>query len=269
VSLKTSVRGGVEYRRADLAAPEGGPEGAAVSRWETTKITINPAEVERASKARSKARSLVASVCSSSAFGLLCPEARAPDLERVVAEARAVAAEFNAGAKHTTIGVYVIAGRIASTDEEAARAIGSEVRELLTAMEDGIKAADPEAIREAANKARALGAMLSDEAAGKVGKAIEAARSAAREITRRVAKGGEVAAKVVADIRTDEIARARFAFLDLEPAAAVAEPEAPARPVDLAPEAAAPPASPELPGLDLTPSNPSAPAAPALPALEV
>lgn len=248
VSLKTSVRGGVEYRRTDLAAPEAAaPDGAAVARWETTKITIDPAEVERASKARGKARSVVASVCSASAFGMLCPEDRGADLARAIEEARGVAAAFNATATHTTIGVYVLAGRIAASDEEAARAIASEVRELLESMRDGIAGADVERIREAANKARALGSMLSDEAAGKVSKAIEAARSAAREITRRVEKGGETAAKVVESIRLDEINAARFAFLDLEtPTGAPADPSpVPAAALDL---------SPALPGLEAPPA---------------
>jgi hypothetical protein len=274
VSLKTSVRGGVEYRRADLAAPDGAPEGAAVARWETTKITIDPAEVDAASKARSKARSLVAGVCSASAFGMLCPENRGPDLARAIEEARAVAAAFNATAKHTTIGVYVLAGRIAASDEEAAKAIASEVRELLDTMRDGIATADVEKIREAANKARGLGAMLSDDAAGKVSKAIEAARSAAREITRRVEKGGETAAKVVESIRLDEINAARFAFLDLDPEAAPGEAApVPAAALDLAPASQeAPPASPSvLPGLDLTPAAPvpSAPSAAPARAFEV
>jgi hypothetical protein len=237
VSLKTSVRGGVTYARRDLAADGAiAPEGAALSRWETTKVVIDPAETERAGKARGKARSLIAAVCSASGFGLLCPEARASDLTRAIDEARRTVDDFNATAEHTTLGVYVLTGRIAASDEEAARAIGSEVRDLIDAMREGIAAADVDAIREAANKARALGAMLTDEVSGKVGKAIEQARAAAREITRRVEKSGEQAARVVADLRTDELDRARFAFLDLDAPAATAETPAPvAAALDFAP----------------------------------
>lgn len=250
VSLKTSVKGGVAYRRVDLDPEHETPEGTQEARWETTRTIEDPAEFERAVKVRSKCRSVVTAVCAASDFGLLCPTLREKELEAATAEARKIAAEFNASATRCQIEVYTLVGRVASDDAEAARAINSEVRELLDAMEAGAKAADPEAIRAAANRARSLGAMLTEEAAGKVNSAIEQARAAAREIVKRVSKAGELAATVAAELKVDAIQTARFAFLDLDEAKPVESVEPAARGLDLVPE-----------GEIVAPSAPAAPPA--------
>jgi hypothetical protein len=137
-------------------------------------------------------------------------------LEASIADARTVADRFNATASKSHIEVYVMVGRVAQDDVEAARAIGSEVRDLINQMQAGIANASPEAIREAANKARNLRTMLSAEVAGQVSAAIIEARKAAREIVSRVEKAGEPAAQVVAELSTERLKSARFAFLDLD-----------------------------------------------------
>jgi len=234
VSLKSTVSGGVRYDRTDLAAPNPGADSAAeITRWETTKVVVDAAEFERATKIRGKCRSLISSVCAVSEFGLLCPTSREFDLARAVEEARRIAAEHNAAARVSRVEVYVMTGRIAQDDAEAARAISAEVRGLLAEMKDGIAAANPEAIREAARKAKNLGSMLTEDAAGKVESAIEAARKAARDLVRRVEKGGELAAVVVSECNVEAIESARFSFLDMDAA----------KPVEALPVSA--------PGLDL------------------
>lgn len=236
VSLKTALRGGVTYARVDIERDHTTEEGARVAEWQTKRRIADAAEYEAASVARSKARSLVVSQCCASSFGLLCPLANEEALNDAVTAARAVAQLHNASAASTFVDVYVLAGRIAQDSEEAERALSAELRELLDAMQAGIKAADPEAIRAAANKARALGGMLSDGVASRVSDAVTEARKAARDIVRRVEKAGETAAAVAAECSTARIEAARFAFLDLDGAATIA-PEAPAaRGLDLEPE---------------------------------
>jgi hypothetical protein len=214
VVLKSTVAGGVSYKRVDLE------NDANRSRWETTRIVDDPQEHDRATKARSKASAEIRAVCSATAFGLLCPEDREKDLDGAIARARAIVDEHNQSATFTRIAIYALKGRIASTDEEAARAIGEEVRSLVDAMGVGIDKLDPEAIREAATKAKALTAMLDDSQVEKVSEAIKQARSAARAIVKRVEKEGEAAAVVLADIQRGAIEKARMAFLDLDDAPA-------------------------------------------------
>lgn len=226
VSLKTSIRGGVNYQRVDLEQDHTDETGARVARWETKRQIVDPAEYERATIARSKARTLISAACCASSFGLLCPTSNERALEEAIAEARQVAQAHNAEAAVSHVDVFVLVGRISSDDAEAARAISSEVRELLDAMTAGINAADPARIRDAANKARELGSMLSPDVAGQVTDAIVQARSAAREIVKRVEKSGESAARVVASLNVTAINMARFAFLDMD--AGEASTEAPA-----------------------------------------
>ena len=237
VSIRSSIRGGPQYRRVDLDA-EKRSDGSTIAKWETTREIADPEEYERAVKTRSKCRAQVTGVCSRSEFGLLCPEARANDLEDGIAEARRLAEVFNDQARTCHVDVYAIAGRIANDDVEASRAISSELRDLMAEMEKGIRGADPQSIRDAANRARQLGQMLDGDAAKATEDAISQARSAARELVKRVVKGAEDAATVVSEIKTDQISNARFAFLDLDEGEHEAAPVTP-RVVDLEPEESA------------------------------
>jgi hypothetical protein len=76
VSLKTGLRGGIFYRRTEIEADHTTEDGARVAAWQTTREIPDPAEFERATVARSRARSQVAAVCLPSSFGLLCPMSR-------------------------------------------------------------------------------------------------------------------------------------------------------------------------------------------------
>lgn len=237
VSLKTTIKGGADYQRVEIEQDHALENGARFAKWETTRVISDPAEYERAIQARGKARAAIISICCSSSFGLLCPASREPELNTAIDIARIIADEFNATSKRAAIEVYIIAGRVARDDVEAAKAISAEVRDLLADMETGIKNADAEVIREAANKARALGGMLTDEAKEKVSEAVTEARKAARLIVKRIEKSGELAATVVAELSVQNIEAARFAFLDLDAAAlGEATQEQPAAPaIDLAP----------------------------------
>jgi len=239
VSLKTTVSGGVSYQKIDIEAEHAVGEAATEARWETTRMIADAKEYETAQKARSKARTLITAACCPTSFGLLCPVGRESKLAEAIAEARAIADSHNGGARFTRVEVYTITGRVSDSDEEAARAISSEVRGLLADMERGVKAADPAAIRDAANKARMMAGMLSEDVQGKVSAAIGQAREAAREIVRRIDKAGEQAASVVDSIVLDKLEAARFAVLDIAdagapaPSAEVAAPAAPL--IDLEP----------------------------------
>lgn len=250
VSLKTSVTGNVTYRKQDLAA-DTLADGAHVAKWETERTIADPAELEAATKVRSKARTLISSFCAHSSFGLLCPLDKADQLGDAIKEAQQLAIDFNARATMTRVAVYVIAGKVAADDVQAARAINSEVRDLLDRMAAGVRSLDAEAIRDAANRARSLGQMISPGASERLQKAIEAARSAARKIV----KAGETAATVVDETMVRAITESRTAFLDMDGAAEVQAPEATGRALDMDPEVSAPaivaaPAAPQF-ALDL------------------
>lgn len=231
VLLKTKIVGGVEYQKTDLTAPDA-PPGADAKRWETTRIVGNPEAWEQARTARSRAQTAVRGACIKSDFGLLCPVAREEQLTSAVDEAQGIAETFNAsdGARVAGIRVevFVISGRIATDDAQAMRAISSEVRGLLEQMQAGIAATDVDAIRAAASRARAMGAMLDEQSAGHVHRAIAEAREVAKAIVRRVQGEGETAEKVLADFKLSELSAARFAFLDLDGGTSAARDQLPA-----------------------------------------
>jgi hypothetical protein len=246
VSLKTTVHGGVSYQKRTIVPDH--PEGKArIASWETTRQIQDAEEHNAAVVARGKCRTAISRVCCPSSFGLLCPEQNEEDLNAALLEAQRIASEHNAKARFTRLDVFVLTGRIADSDEQAAKAIASEVRDLIAAMERGVRAADPEAIREAASKARALSGMLSEDAKNKVSAAIKEVRAIASDIVRRVEKSGERAADVVVGVKLEALQGARFAVLDFDAQDQAADPLPAAAPraLDLSPVGQAPAAKPE------------------------
>ena len=201
VSLKTSITGlNVNYRRNVLEAEHVTADGKLQAKWETEKLVIDANEHDMAKKARADARNAIAAACVLSDFGLLCPESNESKLKDAIAKANAIIDGFNSVSKLSRISVYVMTGKIESHDANAIRAINSEVRDLLLDMESGITRNDPKVIRDAANKARNLTAMLMQEAAAHLETAIEFARDTARHIVKH-SNGGAVGTEALAVIQ--------------------------------------------------------------------
>lgn len=234
VSLAIRIAGNVTYKTKDLEHRHREDDGTERARWETERIVQNAAELRRAEKVRSAARQLVSKTCARSSFGLLCPTAWEKDLHSNIAEARRLAAEFNARARCTEVGVYAIVGRVAQDDVEAARAINMEVRGLMKEMTEGLKNLDAKRVREAAGRARSVGMMLSDEAGARVKVAIEAARASARKIV----KAGDAVSAEIDKEAIKKISQVRTAFLDFSEEGSIlpTAPKASGRAVDFVPE---------------------------------
>ncbi len=232
VSLSTKITGNVSYAKRTIEEDHVVEDGARKSTWETTRTVFDPVEHEEAVKVRGRCRTLVTAICAPSDFGLLCPETSYDRLALAVQEARELANEFNARAGRSNIQVYVITGRVAQDDVEAVRAINSEVRDLISTMERGLVNLDVKTVRDAANRARSLGSMLSAEASERVKDVIATARSAARQIV----KAGEEGSAEIDQATLRKIADGRMAFLDLDGAHEIATPDATGRAIDLVPE---------------------------------
>lgn len=228
VALKSSVAGGVSYQRVDLEKGTA-DDGSSRARWETTRTLSDADEHERAAKARSAACYQIRTMCAKTNFGLLCPEAFEGKLDEAIAAAQRIADEHNASAKFSCVQVFALKGRVAADDEQAARAIASEVGELLTEMRRAVDSLDPKAIREAVARTRQIGTMLTGDQAQKVSAALESARDAAKTIVKRVKEKGELAAVVLQDLKLEAIEDARMTFLDFDtPAPAPSEDALPA-----------------------------------------
>ncbi len=232
VSLKTSIRGGITYEREELER-SGGTDTPEVKKTLTTKVTMDPVETAQAIKVRGKLRSLISGVCVPSNFGLLCPVAKEEALNAAIKESRSMAATANAGFDNTRVSVFVMVGRIAQSDEEAVRAVSSELRDLFDEMKDGIARGNAVDIRTAANKARPIIKMLDNGAAATATAALLEARGVATEIVKRLTKQESVA-DFIDTVKLKALDEARFAFLDLDdvPAETVAALPAEAREID-------------------------------------
>lgn len=232
VSLKTSITGNVRYYKTPLEAATT-EDNVEKARWETERVITEPKEHEAAKQARNKAGSLIRSLCANSTFGLLCPKSSAPELEKAITEARKIAGDFNSTARLSRISLYIITGEINPSDEEAIRAINSEVRDLIAEMADGIDKIDVKRIREAASKARNIGSMLSPDAQARIQIAIDTARATARKIV----AAGESASAEIDTVAIRKIKEQSGAFLDLDEPTEMQAPAAQVAGVDLTPSA--------------------------------
>jgi hypothetical protein len=212
VSLKTTMRGGVEYVREDISDKKEGV--TKVQEWKTVKRVANIKEYEAASKLRSKLGGLIRKVCVPSAFGLICPVSKEQELRDAIAEAKEAAARFNTKNATVSIGIYTLVGRIAETDQEAMRAIKDELKDMLAEMQRAIQGGAIEDAREAASKLLKMGMVLDEQTQGKVKRAVEEVRQIAKEAIKKVAEGGVTTAQAVANIKFTALEEARFAFLD-------------------------------------------------------
>jgi hypothetical protein len=211
VSLKTTIRGGITYKREDYGTRVDADRE--ISAWETTRTIANREEYARAVKVRGAAVQTIRRVCSVTSFGLLCPTGEIQALDAAIVGARALADAFNSGAIHSRIDVYVMRGEIVDSEGEATRAIAAEIADLLAQMEAGIGRLDVKSVRDACNKAREISTALEATGRAPVQRAIDAARRAARQIAKRVEKRGERAGAVLRSLRLDPIMAARFAFV--------------------------------------------------------
>jgi hypothetical protein len=230
VSLNTSIRGNVHYQKVDLEGRHISDDGAERASWTTTRVVSDPAEHKAATKLQGAISYMVRSVCAKSAFGLLCPEANADKLTEAIRQSREMADQFNAGAALTRVSVNVLFGRIAQDDVEAVKAISEELRSLMEDMQSGLKTLDVKSVRDACNKAKGIGDMLSDDAKGRLDVAIKAARTSARKI----AKAGEQVAIEIDRQAISQIDMARTSFLDIDMGMIdIAEPVMDGRAIDM------------------------------------
>jgi len=230
VSLSVSSEGNVSYDKVDLENMRTN-RGAAVAKWETTRTIDDPDELERARKAQSKARSAISSVCVHTAHGLLCPTADRDLLDRAIAEARNIVETFNSTANITRVRLYVMTGEIAQDDLSAVQAINREVADLLETMARGVNNLDVRVIRDAADRAKQVGGMLTPDAEARIQLAVDTARKVAVDIV----KAGEAAAMEIDRAAIRKITEQRTAFLDFGEVQ-VAKPAAQARAVDFSPK---------------------------------
>lgn len=232
VNINTAIKGNVKYVKNVIESEHLTEAGEERATWETERTICDPKEYDAAVKVRSKARSIISSVCTASYFGMLCPEDKRAQLDIALAEANKLCDEFNKTATVTNVKFFAIAGRIAADDVEAVRAINSEVRYLIDEMQSGIEGLDVEVVRKAASRAKQLGNMLSPDAQAR----IESAVKAVREQAKKLVEAGEQAATAIDATTINKLAEARTAFLDLDPAAEVSVPvDTSGRALDLAP----------------------------------
>jgi len=215
VSIKTTCHGGVQYNRIDMGTEheDGGRE---TSEWQTTRVIEDKAEHERSVQVRAKCSNMLRLACISTPFGSICPEDKIDGFMVIYEDAKRMVREFNDSAQSIRITVNMMRGKIASDDQEAVKSMVSEMRTLAQTMQSAVSKGDVKVIREAADMAKRMGAMLGEEVEGRVSEAVQAARKVAREIVKRVEKKGEKLEAVITEQNTQPIDQMRVAFLDLE-----------------------------------------------------
>jgi hypothetical protein len=217
LDLTIRVTGGIEYKRRTLGSKMDGE--AKIEEWETEKITRNPEEHAQAIKVRADARNMITRLCSRTPLGdlLMVPQEKEVDIRIALETAQAKITAHNGKATHHFVVMGCVPSRLVPDDRWTLRSISGEILATLVMMESGIGGANVERIRDAADSASKILPMLTPQASLVITGAIEDARRAAREITRRIVKAGEDPIDVIPEIqdRCAGIDAAKLTFSDL------------------------------------------------------
>lgn len=216
VSLNTSMHGNVRYSLSDIEYERDGKREK--RKGISEREIADTAEHEKGKQVRSAATYTVKKLCTATLHGLMCPVEDRAKLEAAIKDAENLVATFNDEAKVTTIGFHVAIGTMEPGDLRMLRSVQREIASLVRAMDDGIRAKDADAIRDAAVKAKAIAAMLeTSDSKTELIKSVSRAREAATSI----AKTGYVPKHLrPADVETAEVKPTTAA----EPAPATSEP---------------------------------------------
>lgn len=182
ISLKTTLVGNISYHKQILEREHIVADGSEQAKWETMRVIGDRDEHNNGRKMQADARGKVTTVCTNTAFGLLCPEEKSDELIQAINEAKQIAEEFNRSARLSRMNVYVIVGKIAPERFDIVSAMAAETLELLATIQTGIRSRNADIIRPAANELRRLSDMFSENGRGKLQEAVDAGRSAARKI---------------------------------------------------------------------------------------
>lgn len=212
INLRTVLKGGVQYETTQEGITK--IDNTEEKAWRTKRRVEDVAELEAAVETRNRAGNMIRARCIPTPFGLLCPESSIDELRTIITKARVLANAHNGTAKHTQIGIYVLMGKIAATDNEAARAILSDIQLARDEMLQGINNADVGAVRKAAERARLLSKMLTPKQGEVVTATIKAARAAVTQIVKRVEKSSEKLETVILELDLKPISDLRFVNID-------------------------------------------------------
>lgn len=213
VALKTRVQGGHHSEREEVGTHVNA-DGSEVVEWNTKRTIQDPEEHKAAGQIRSAISNRIKAACVWTPFGLICPAGQVERLDQALAEAETMRNEFNGFAQTCKVVFGTIRGEIAESSTEAVAAVQSEVSALLADMQAAMTLGDIGSIRDLAGRAKQMARLLEGKtnATDALGRAIAAARKVAREIVKRVEKGGEDLAAVLTEAALAPIATARFAF---------------------------------------------------------
>lgn len=184
IVLKTSLIGNISYHKQVLEREHIDADGSEKARWETQRVIGDREEHNAGRKAQADARVKITAICTNTAFGLLCPAEKEQELRQAIREAKEVEAAFNRSARLSRINVYTIVGKIEAERFDVVSAMAAEAKDLLGAIQAGIRNRNAGEIRTAANELRRLSDMFSENGRQKLQEALNAGRGAARKIVK-------------------------------------------------------------------------------------
>lgn len=212
VSMRTSIKGGVSYRREDLVDEIEG-EGTRTE-WKTEKKVENADEYTRARRLRARVVTLIGGACVKTAFTYICPLENEALLDERIAEAQAACDAFNEEAVHSQVTFDLMRGRYMEDTKETVQAVRREIHELLEELNSALKAGEVQSIRDVAARATQMGRLLEEgtEARSALERAVKESRRVAGQLVKRIKEGADAVAEVLAGANVSLIATARHTF---------------------------------------------------------
>lgn len=184
---------------------------------QVTKMVRNVSENKVAKKLQASLRYEISSLGNNLVSGvMLLPSEKSGELDKVVAECKKKAADFNAAATNHKISVTVFSDIELSTsaEEKAARTVAYKIQRTLGEMQDALRSVDEVQLSNAAAKLKLqMGSLKSGVESGVLEAAVIQARKAAATIRTEAKKKTSDIEEVKRKLETGAVESARFTFL--------------------------------------------------------
>jgi len=211
VVFKCGVHGGLSYRHSDGKTERQGKRED--SEWKTQKTVNDKEERNKGVSLAGRVKRAVERLGRANELGTIVPVDREAELEEMIEKCKRDVREFNATSTYTNLRFRALKFAISGENEVALGDMLSELRELLDALRDAVKAADVKGIRDVAKQLKGFDAVLPEDAADYLQRAVADAKKQAGLARKSLEERGMQLEDVQREMNASTVDFARFAVM--------------------------------------------------------
>lgn len=212
VAFKVSVHGGISYSHSKEKLEVIGRREE--SSWQTDKILNDREEYNKAQSLRGIIKRSLARLGRDGDLGAIVPVENEKDLDALIEENRQKIRQFNEEARFSTMRFTALKFYIQGENEAALEDMLRDLRDLLDELKASVEGADYKGIRDVVTRLKGFEAVLPENAADYLQRAVADARKQANTARKALEDAGQQLQDVQRKMSTSTVDFARFAVME-------------------------------------------------------